>query len=798
VAQESSVQQPQVLIGLKREQLERLPWGIAKANRQGVFTYGNRAMCNIVGVESIEGKKLAEFFRGNDLGVVLNHFESRFSHQAADEYEVELTRLTDNVRIQVRCQAMPEINDRGEVIGSIAILSDVSIEDASKALHKDIEDLSSSTEIFQAIERNCKRIVVFDLFCVTLYSEDNDHYRVLYLHPEVQPLEFRWREMSPFEKGLVEKMLVEAKPYNIPDLDEWLARPEGAAYRDDPDTEKFRSVFQSSLSFPVIRSKRVAAWISFMRKRGNGSFNQTDEQHLLQLPLNAAVNMALHYLERDGLTFRLDLIKRIAQTRSTDRIAETIIDQIVKHYGWQNVSIFRPDEQERQFSLVKQTATTKAWLLPDDWHHPIDKGITGLVYRKKNALNVADVTAPDFKNIYLAICPESRSELCIPMIVAGSRVYWILNVEASQRNAFAKEEQDALVEILGEVAVVVELVSQTQIFTELLKLSKDSIIQTDFSDTIMHTNQATEALLGYSEDEMKGRAFADYFEDKVNARLVQEKMQDAKYVPNDEVQLRRKDGSEVSLLLSGTSLPPEIGLRIYVCNDLRWRKRMETLEILRQMYNEIASQIKTPLTLAFTWLSKLRTEISQDATDLLDKTVKQLHKVDLTFERLLFYERSEGIPPADQSLFDIPILVEKIKQEMPDLESSRIKVTTRPKVPPVRGDIFQIWFCLETLLAYLERFISEDGDITVEISSKDSQVVTVVRGRAPQVTGGTIIKYAETRWAIRAITEMALGEQMIRSFIEKNHGGKFSEQNSAGDLVEYTLALPASTREDAK
>ena len=108
-----------------------------------------------------------------------------------------------------------------------------------------------------------------------------------------------------------------------------------------------------------------------------------------------------------------------------------------------------------------------------------------------------------------------------------------------------------------------------------------------------------------------------------------------------------KDGAEVSLLLSGTSLPKEIGLKVYVCSDLSTRKRVETMEILRYMYNEIASQIKTPLSLAFTWLAKLQNIQSQaEGADILAKTVKQLHKVDLSYDRLLFYEHYKTIAPS--------------------------------------------------------------------------------------------------------------------------------------------------------
>ena len=756
-------------------------------NREGVFTYGNRAMSEIIGGESVEGKTLTDVFRGDHLAVVREHLDSRFSRGVADEYEVEAVRPTDGVCIPIRCSAMPDINDQGEIVGTIAIVRDLLVDDVSSAVHKAVEDLRDGRAILQAVARQCERIVPFDIFGVNLFSADGEHSRTFYLYPESPfQLGVRWRQMSDYAKKLVETNQI----INVPDLEEWLARPEWQRYREDPDTQQFlRMGLHSSLSFPVVSGSRVVATVGFARKRDKTPFTKLDEERLARLPLGAAVHMALHYQERDELKFALKLMSQIASgPGSTDFIAKTVIEEMAQHYEWENVSIFRPDEQEGQFWLVRQKAQKKSFLLPDDWHHPLDKGVTGRVYRTAKALNISDVTAPEFRDFYLAACPGSRSELCIPILVGG-RVYWVLNLEASQRNAFAREEQETLENILREVAVVLELVSQTQIFTELLKHSQDSVIQTDFRGTIVQTNPATEALLGYSEEEMKGTTFATCFKDSDQARRVQE----AKDVPNDEVPLVRKDGSEVTILLSGTSLPTEIGLKVYVCNDLSKRKRIETLEILRQMYNEIASQIKTPLSLAFTWLGKLRqAEIPPPAADLLDKTAKQLHKVDLTFERLLFYERHESIGPVERSLFEIPVLVSKIRQELPNSEASRIEVTAGTDVPPVSGDIFQIWFCLELLLAYLLRFVPEEGKVTVDISSRDGRVITIVRGRAPRVSGGTIAEYAETRWAIRAITEMALGERMIRSFIKRNHAGEFHRRRRHGDLMEYVLALPVA------
>jgi hypothetical protein len=58
------------------------------------------------------------------------------------------------------------------------------------------------------------------------------------------------------------------------------------------------------------------------------------------------------------------------------------------------------------------------------------------------------------------------------------------------------------------------------------------------------------------------------------------------------------------------------------------------------------------------------------------------------------------------------------------------------------------------------------------------------------VKGGAITDYAEERWAIRAITEMALGEEIIKSFVEENHSGRFLQQRRDGDRMEYVIELP--------
>jgi PAS domain S-box-containing protein len=786
-SQETYADPSQFLIRLTREQLDGLPWAIVKTNRQGIVTYGNRKMCEIAGLDMIEGRNISDLFDRQNLAVVRERLECRFSG-VAEEYEVELTRPGDGVQVPIWVSAMPESDERGNPVGSLAIVRDLLMADVSQEIHRHIEELRAGREILRAVANACQRLVPFDMFGVTLYSVDGEHFRSFYRHPEGElPITLRWWPLTPFGK----KLLAERRAINIADLEEWLEQPEWKIYRNEPDVERFLAQgFLSNLSLPVIRGDRVVASVGFSRKRDKGPFTKQDEDRFHQLPLTAAVRMALHYEEADKLKFVLQLIKRIASvSEGTERIAEILVEEIAKYpkyYQWESISIFQPNERDGHIRLLKQKAENRSFLLPEDWHHPINKGVTGQVYHNAKTMNVTNVKDEKYKDMYIEGYPESASELCLPIKVQG-KVYWLLNIEDSKRNAFVQEEIQALENIIREVELVLEQATQHQIYIEILKRVQDAVIQTDFQGTIKQINPATEKLLGYSEEDMKGSSLGTYFKDRGQARRVQE----ADYVPNDEVRLLHKSGSEARVLFSGTSLPREIGLKVYVASDLSTRKRMETLEILRHMYNEIASQTKTSLSLAFTWLDKLQKSTDQpDASDILAKIVKQLNNVDLSYERLLLYERHQTLIPIEKSLFDIPYLLDNIKQRMPVSEAKKIQITVEPDVPPVHGDLYQLSFCVESILSYLLRFVPEEEQIHVTAAQHDTKVVVTIRGYAPEVTGGKITDYAETRWAIRAITEMALGEQIIRRFVEDNHDGTFHSFRGAGARVEYVIELP--------
>ena len=106
-------------------------------------------------------------------------------------------------------------------------------------------------------------------------------------------------------------------------------------------------------------------------------------------------------------------------------------------------------------SLVRHRST---YLEPGDSTQIIvrlDKGVTGWVARNGVSKFVPDTSVdPD----YYEVDPNTRSELCVPIIVA-EEVYGVINLEASYVNAFAIEDEQLLKTISNQIASSIERIS---------------------------------------------------------------------------------------------------------------------------------------------------------------------------------------------------------------------------------------------------------------------------------------------------------------------------------------------------
>jgi len=146
--------------------------------------------------------------------------------------------------------------------------------------------------------------------------------------------------------------------------------------------------------------------------------------------------------------------------------------------------------------------------------------------------------------------------------------------------------------------------------------------------------------------------------------------------------------------------------------------------------------------------------------DTLDKALKQLSKVEMTYRRLALYDKQEGVLPYTEMLLSISEVVDYVLSEFPESERNRIAENRQEKLPYLRGDLFQLTFCLEAILSFLLRYLPLDEKIDFRVFSEEGWVIMKLSGFLPPDRGPE--EFAAQKALSETIMQMALGDEVIR------------------------------------
>lgn len=763
---------------------DRSPLGITKVNLNQEFTYANPTVLRLLRTNSLAGKHIRDIFDEENYAEVQNQLLRRMKGESS-EYGVKFKRLSDGKLIPAMLAAMPDIDLQGTVVGAVCISRPVLLEETSAEIHRRVHTLRDGRQILAAVAEVIGGILAFDLFSVSVYSADRQHARELFSCRPGGAFE------SPRRWWLLTDSMVQWIDQNREsfdgDLTEYLSQERWQPLRED---RAFQPLLDAGVRFfmtmPVVRADRVVASVTvFCRDR----FNEDDVAILKRLPLDHAVLMALNSEEEKDLRFRLDLVANVSLISSDlERVAKIVVNALAERYGWTNVGIYQVDQSSAQIRLLSQCSASAECRLPPGSTQPINQGVLGYVYHRREAVNITNVwTDPRFKGDSRPPVPGAVSVLCLP-IVGEDRVRWLLNVEDAKENAFAPEEERALEILLAELAGLLERSRKHHFLRAVLESVSDAILVTDERDTVRSVNPAVKRLLGYSETEMVGQPLRQYFRDEQSAASVLA----ASGNRTDSVWLRQKDGKYREVLLSVSRLPGEGGGRVFTAKDLLPYQRSERLEALERMYAEIASQTKTPLSLAFTWLQRLAARGGPaDTADTLRKVQQQLGHLGLTYDRLFLAEGTGLAVPYHEVLLDLSEIVAAVRRDLPEAELKSVDIECQEHLPHVRGDLYQLWFCVMTILSYLLRFVPEDKQLRLLISGGNGQATIELIGYLPEVTDLRGEQDSSRMALAKGLADMALGQETIRRFVA-NHRGTFHEPTRQGDAVRFRIDLPAA------
>lgn len=771
----------------EQKSYEKSEVGIVKVDRTWRFTYVSPKAQKILGLKEWRGQPVRVLFPNEkDWQKMKKRLRKRFADGLPEEYKTEITRPTDRRRIPLTIAAIPETDLDGKIVGSRAILHSLVEERAGERIHQAIAAASEGHDLFDKLTQEIGQLVSYDLLTFSLYNPKTNEVRVRYSDPsEIFMYDIRWWKIPP----QIAYRITQQDFQYVSDIESMLAMPELQELKKNRHIRRLIDQdLRSIVSIRLILKEQVVASLNLFR-RGINKFSEEEQIILNALPLRRALT-TLHQLEeKHKFCLRFEVMNEITKaSEDMKNVANVITRWLVKHYEWENVSIFEVDEKIRLISQ-KSRDDDPDFLLPPDYSQKLEEGILGDVFRHEQAEYISDVTKDSrYKGGYKK---KVHSECCLPILIDG-HLRWLLNVEDSRVNAFSKTEFEELKSFVAELKIMLDRASLYRFLNAVLESASDAIIVTDGRGVIQRINHAAERLLESSEEALKNRNLNDFL-------LVEDPDFGLSWIlsggtPLQEgIFLKSVEGNEIPVLLSAAQLMGERSW-VFIARDLTYPKQVEELKYLGRMYHEIATQSKTPLSLVGSWLRKLhKSPADPSAAETLEKALKQLQKVELTYDRLAFYEQRKKISPK-KLLLDLADLIDQVKQELPAFEVKKVNWKKEPNLW-VRVDIWQISFCIRSILSYLLRFVPDDEAVDLLANSSNGKVHLKVEGFLPPLPGRAVGEIGEVSRIGKTLQEMALGKTTIRRFIE-NHEGTFVACHQEDGRTVFQISLPLVSEEE--
>ncbi len=496
------------------------------------------------------------------------------------------------------------------------------------------------------------------------------------------------------------------------------------------------------------------------------------------------------------LSILYDVVTAAASSVNLDEILHHALDALHEALKPDDIAILLVEPETGELVIRAWTGFPGG---PTLMRRPAGVGIPGWVVQTGEPVLLADVRQDDR---YHACDPDTRSELCVPMLV-GERVIGALNLESHQLNAFSEDDLRLVSTLAGELAMIIE---NARLYQEAIEERKraETLLEETFSGMIVVDrdlriktfNPGAEAITGYAADDVLGQPLpevmgADICEEDSPLR---EAIETGQRVAPTEMTIAGKRGRRDVLL----GITPLSDGYLLTFADITKLKEVDRLK--SSMIANVSHEFRAPLASI-----KAYTELLLEGLDEEDRATRQefLSIIDHETDRLatlindfLDLSRLEaGIkirrePLRLSEVVDDAIspLEVKIKEKDIDL---RIDV---PADLSLLADRELMVIVAKNLVSNAVKFSHRGGRVEVRGWENESDVFLSVKDEGIGIPKEELPHIFEKFYRVRSTTESGiegtgLGLVLVKEAVEA-HGGTIEVESEPGVGTRFTVRLP--------
>src|SRR2546421_2895975 len=294
--------------------------------------------------------------------------------------------------------------------------------------------------LLQRIAELVRRVINYEIFAILLLNERTQELRMRFQIGHSAEAE---RMRIKVGQGITGRAVQERASVLVPDV------------TADPTYINAHPAVRSELAIPLVTKNRVIGVID-LQAREIGYFNEEHRRLLTLVASRVAIaveNARLYTrLSRQAQTLMVlnDISRELTSILNLDQLLKRIGDLLLRVIDYQMFSILLLDDNDsllhHRFSLrFRESVQLKHNI-------PLGEGLVGYAAQHRQAVLAPDVSKDPR---YILINPETRSELCVPLIYKD-KVIGVLDLEHTRRNYFNEDHVRTLNTLAAQVAIAIE------------------------------------------------------------------------------------------------------------------------------------------------------------------------------------------------------------------------------------------------------------------------------------------------------------------------------------------------------